>query len=84
VSNLDHTVNADAEPPAGDFYVTVRDAGRTGFLLGPYEEARDALAAVDRGRELACAADTTGRAWFYAYGTSRLPRGTAGVPVVFS
>jgi hypothetical protein len=68
------TVNADAAPPDGDFYVTVRDAGRTGFLLGPYADVREALANVDRGRDLACAANLRG--WFYAYGTSRLPRGT--------
>lgn len=70
------TVNADAEPPSGDFYVTVRDAGRTGFLLGPYADIRDALAEVPRGRELAIE-NADCRAVFYAYGTSRLPIGTA-------
>jgi hypothetical protein len=73
-------VNRDAEPPAGDFYVTVRDAGRTGFLLGPYDDIRTALANVKRGSALAEKA--TPRAVFYAYGVSRLPMGTA-VKAVF-
>lgn len=67
------TVNQDATVE-GDFYVTVRDAGRTGFLLGPYDDYRDALANVKRGSKLAEDADC--RAVFYAYGTSRLPAGT--------
>src|SRR5258708_11830242 len=72
-------VNHDAEPPAGVFYVTVRDAGRTGYLLGPYGDVRDALANVEPGRRLAEGADD--RAVFYAYGVSRLPTGTAVSPV---
>jgi hypothetical protein len=67
-------INRDAAAPEGDFYVTVRDAGRTGFLLGPYDDVRDALANVDRGAKLA--KDANSRAVFYAYGTSRLPMGT--------
>ena len=63
------TVNADAEP-FGKFYVTVRDAGKVGFLLGPYDDIRDALDNVRRGRALACAANS--RAWFYAYGVTRV------------
>jgi hypothetical protein len=74
-------VNRDAEPPEGDFYVTVKDAGRTGFLLGPYPDIREALENVRRGRDLAC--EHNSRAVFYAYGVSRLPMGTSGVPVVF-
>ena len=73
-------VNRDALPPEGDFYVTVRDAGRTGFLLGPYDDIRKALANVARGRELAERA--TWRAAFYAFGVSRLPAGTT-VKTVF-
>lgn len=68
------TCNADAQPPAGDFYVTVKDAGRTGFLLGPFEDVRDALVNVKRGRDLACEHNV--RAVFYTFGTSRLPVGT--------
>lgn len=68
-------VNKDAEPPHGDFYVTVKDAGRTGFLLGPFADIREALANVKRGSDLAQAANS--RAVFYAYGVSRAPVGTA-------
>ena len=73
-------VNIDAEPPPGDFYVAVRDAGRTGLLLGPFDDLRVALVNVERGRDLAC--DRDSRAWFYSYGTARLPIGTA-VKTVF-
>lgn len=58
-----------------DFYVTVQDAGRTGYLLGPYAEHQPALDNVERGRQLAYKAND--RAWFYAYGTASVPRGTA-------
>jgi hypothetical protein len=77
--------NQDAEPPHGDFYVTVRDAGgRTGFLLGPYDDARNALANVERGKHLACTSSREGRegrAWFYAYGVARAPIGTSIRPL---
>jgi hypothetical protein len=53
------------------YYVTVRDAGRTGWLLGPYKTHKQALAQVDRGHDLACEADRW--ACFYAYGTASLP-----------
>jgi hypothetical protein len=57
-----------------DYYVSVRRADRQGFLLGPYATHEAALAEVGRGRDLACAADPW--AWFYAFGTASLPRGT--------
>jgi hypothetical protein len=49
------------------YYVTVIDAGRTGFLLGPYDTHQQALENVERGRTLAQRAN----AWshFYAFGT---------------
>jgi hypothetical protein len=50
------------------FYVTVRDAGRTGFLLGPYDTHPEALQNVDQARALAEAADPW--AHFYAFGTA--------------
>jgi hypothetical protein len=53
------------------YYVTVRDDGRTGFLLGPYPSHKAALGQVGRGRELTNAA--TPWAAFYAFGTSSLP-----------
>lgn len=66
---------------ARSYYVTVQDAGRTGFLLGPYDEHAGALANVERGRGLAEAANS--RAVFYAFGTSSLPAGVVA-PVVFA
>jgi hypothetical protein len=68
-------VNRDAEIPCGDFYVTVRNGRRTGFLLGPYVDFRDALASVNRGRLLSLEHGGD-RAHWYSYGTSRLPIGT--------
>lgn len=53
------------------YYVTVRDGGRTGFLLGPYLSRAEALANVERGKNLAATAN--GYAWFYAYGTASYP-----------
>ena len=53
------------------FYVTVRDAGRTGFLLGPYPTGSEARSNVKRGQQLAEQANS--RACFYAYGTSSAP-----------
>ena len=69
------TVNHDAEPPEGDFYVTVRDGGKTGFLLGPFADIREALANVSRGSQLAQEYGPV-QATFYAYGVSRLAYGT--------
>lgn len=51
------------------YYVTVRDAGKTGFLLGPYRTRGEALESVDAGRELALKADAF--AHFYAFGTAK-------------
>jgi hypothetical protein len=56
-----------------EFFVTVRDAGRTGFLMGPYATHADAISEVERGRELAQKANAW--AWFYAYGTASAPAG---------
>jgi len=66
------TTCVGGHPEDNAFYVTVRDAGRTGFLLGPYDTHPDALQEVDRGRRLAIAAND--RAWFYAYGTASVTR----------
>lgn len=57
----------------GGFYVTVKDGGRTGRLLGPYDSHGEALARVEDGRRLAKAAND--RAFWYAYGTSRVATG---------
>jgi hypothetical protein len=62
-----------AELTDREFFVTVRDAGRTGFLLGPYQSHGEALKNVERGREAAIAAN----AWahFYSFGTASAPAG---------
>jgi hypothetical protein len=66
------------DPQEFGFYVTVRDAGRTGFLVGPYDTHEEALERVDEAKRLACEANSRG-VW-YAYGTSKVtgppfPRG---------
>jgi hypothetical protein len=84
----DNIVNIDATPPHGDFYVTATDdfrisatrAPHVRALLGPYEDLRDALADVPRGRTLAL--DRDPRAAFYLYGVSRVAIGT-NVSVIF-
>lgn len=62
------------QPPLHDvvYYVTVHDAGRTGFLLGPFDTHQQALDNVTRGRELARKATL----WsdFYAFGTANAPK----------
>jgi hypothetical protein len=62
------------------YYVTVQDDGRTGFLLGPFKTHEEALAQVNRARDLADRADPF--AAFYAFGTSSLPA-DATVKTVF-
>jgi hypothetical protein len=54
------------------YYVTVRNGSRTGGLLGPYDTHAEALANVDRGRQLALDSDNATRSWFYEYGTTKL------------
>jgi hypothetical protein len=58
----------------GDYFVSVTDAGRYGLLLGPYPTHTEALERVGAVRILAEKVDD--RAWFYAYGTCRLPPGS--------
>lgn len=52
------------------FYVTVRDYGRSGKLLGPYGTHTEALAMVETGRALAKEADSD--AHWYSYGTAKV------------
>jgi len=73
VANRDAIRGAIARRRGASFYVTVRDAGRTGFLLGPYASRLDACARVDYGRELAVRA--TPDAHFYSYGVSSVQAG---------
>jgi hypothetical protein len=68
--SLDEALAAHrAEPPVRTaYYATCQDAGRTGWLLGPFETHAEALACVDDARRLAEAADPF--AHFYAFGTA--------------
>ena len=50
------------------YYVTVKDADRRGFLLGPFGSKGEAQNNVELGRKLAIKHND--RAWFYAYGTA--------------
>ena len=54
------------------FYATVlNDEGDSRFLLGPYETHGEALATVERAKDLAIEYDR--RAFWYAYGTASAP-----------
>ena len=57
-----------------DFYVTVLDSGRMGFLAGPYATKAEAEESLPDMKAQAQAAD----AWacFYSFGTASLPKGT--------
>lgn len=58
--------------PGARFYVTIRDAGRVGFLLGPYASHMTALSNVERGRRLAAALRPDQTA-FASFGTASHP-----------
>jgi hypothetical protein len=62
-----------ADPRPGRYYVTVRDGPQVGLLAGPFPTHQQALDLVPAVRDLACQVNT--RAWFYAYGTSRVHDG---------
>lgn len=62
------TQSPDTRP--GPYYVTAIDAGRVFLMAGPYSTHPEALADVDRARDIANTHD--GRAWFMAWGTSRI------------
>jgi len=57
-----------------DYYVSVKNGPRVGYLLGPYGSYAEADAQVSRAKELADRADPY--AHFYAYGVCRAPEGT--------
>lgn len=67
----------DTQP--GEYYVSVRDGGRTGLLLGPFtNDHKAALDLVEKVRTKAEELDP--RAVFYAFGTVRL-EGNDKVPI---
>ena len=66
--------------PTKEFYVTVNNNGRFGWLLGPFDDHQEALDKVHHARTLAERADP--RAAWYAFGTASTPKGT-NMPTVF-
>jgi hypothetical protein len=58
----------------GNYYVTIHDGARFGFLAGPFKDDHQAaLDLVDRCREITEGFDTW--AHFYAFGTARIDYG---------
>lgn len=55
------------------FYVTVADAGKVGYLVGPFPDHAAALDKVDATRKVAERLDW--RATFYAFGTTGVTGG---------
>jgi hypothetical protein len=58
----------------GHYYVTAIDGGRWFKMAGPYNQHADALADVDRARDIASNVD--GRAHFMSWGTCRTENST--------
>lgn len=56
------------------YYATVRDCGRSGFLLGPYPLREVAEGMVEQARRRA--AEVNRDAHWYAYGTARVTAAT--------
>jgi hypothetical protein len=56
------------------YYVSVIDGDRHILALGPFQEHNEALARVDAvNLEVNANWSDNGRAWFYGYGTARMP-----------
>lgn len=62
------TQTPDTRP--GPFYVSAVDGTKNYLMAGPYAQHADALADVERARDIANNAD--GRAWFMSWGTCRI------------
>ena len=58
------------DPLPGNYYVSVRDAGRTGLLLGPFRAHREAIDRVSLARCLAEEVDPF--AAFFHFGTVKM------------
>jgi len=54
----------------GPYYVTAKNASGCHLMAGPYALHEDALADVNRSRDIAYARDR--RAWFMTWGTTRI------------
>jgi hypothetical protein len=60
-------------PPTGGYYVTCVDGPQWWKMAGPYQTHAEALADVDRARDIANKID--GRAWFMGWGTAQVKEG---------
>lgn len=61
-----------------DYFVSiVRSSTQRGLLTGPFATHTEALAHVDEARRIACELDEW--AWFDAFGTCSLPKGSGKV-----
>ena len=58
------------------YYVTVTDGPRVDVLVGPLRSHEAALARVDAAKAITVENVREGRAYFYAYGTSRWSENT--------
>jgi len=67
---------AERHHQLANYYVSVMDGSKWALLLGPFGEHDEALAWVDRARELALARyNPEGRAHWYGYGTVAMAAG---------
>lgn len=55
--------------PDEQFFVTIKDGPKVGWLLGPYETHWEAIRNVDRGRRMACEVNDRETA-FAGFGTA--------------
>jgi hypothetical protein len=55
------------------YYVSVLDGPKHGLLAGPYDTHQKALDMVGPAKEIAQEVDPW--AWFYAFGTCKMPEG---------
>lgn len=60
--------NPDTKP--GPYFVSARDGGKHYVMAGPYPTHAEALADVERARNITYEHDA--RAWFMAWGTCRI------------
>lgn len=69
----EHNCSPEHCPPNGGYYVTAVDGPSWWKMAGPYQTHAEALADVDRAREIANKHD--GRAWFMGWGTAHVKAG---------
>lgn len=75
-----HVCNPESCPPfangTGGYYVSALDGSQNYLMSGPYEGHADSLLDVDTARDITNEKDSSGRAWFMAWGTCRVPGST--------